>query len=149
LVDPAKSPNAANFAFATPPSVKSGGKPLSFLSVDGFALAKNSAVDPDLLFQLAAVATGTDAAKAALPNALPARLGVLDGTTIPFAANALDVLHNADPQPLTPVPYMADVYSVLGAPIGEAVSGKVPVQQALDNAQSIAVKAIDSAGFGK
>ncbi len=149
LVDPSKSPNVANFAFATPPSVKAGGKPLSFLSVDGFALAKNSAVDPDLLFQLTAVATGDNAAKAALPNALPARLDVLQGTTIPFAANALDVLHTADPQPLNPVPYMADVYSVLGAPIGDAVSGKVDVQQALDNAQSVATKAIQSSGFGK
>ncbi len=149
LVDKTKSPNAANFGFATPPSVKAGGKPLSFLSVDGFALAKNSKVDPDLLFQLAAVATGNDAAKATLPNALPARLALLQGSTIPFASNALDVLHNADPQPLNPVPYMADVYSVLGAPIGDAVSGKVPVQQALDDAQAVATKAIKSAGFSK
>lgn len=149
LVDPAKSPNAANFGFATPPSVKAGGKPLSFLSVDGFALAKNSTVDPDLLFQLAAVATGEQAAKAALPDALPARLGVLKGSSIPFADSALDILKNADPKPLNAVPYMADVYSVLGAPIGDAVSGKAPVQQALDNAQAEAVKAIQSAGFAK
>jgi multiple sugar transport system substrate-binding protein len=149
LVDKTKSPNAANFGFATPPSVMAGGKPLSFLSVDGFAIAKNSKVDPDLLFQLAAVATSKDAAKATLPNALPARLGVLEGTTIPFAANALDVLHKADPQPLTPVPYMADVYSVLGAPIGDAFTGKMSVQQALDSAQAVATKAIASAGFAK
>ncbi|MEO6880279.1 MAG: sugar ABC transporter substrate-binding protein [Mycobacteriaceae bacterium] len=149
LVDKTKSPNADKFGFATPPSVKAGGKPLSFLSVDGFALAKNSKVDKDLLFQLAAVATGNDAAKAALPIALPARLDVLKGASIPFADSALAILKDAKPLPLTPVPYMADVYSVLGAPIGEAVSGKVPVQQALDNAQSVATKAIQSAGFAK
>ncbi len=148
LVDKSKSPNAANFAFATPPAVKAGGKPLSFLSVDGFAIAKNSKVDPDLLFQMIAVATGQDAAKAVLPNALPARLDLIDESKIPFAANAKEVLATG-PKPLTPVPYMADVYSVLGAPIGDAFTGKMPVQQALDNAQDVATKAIASAGFAK
>lgn len=147
LVDPATSPNAADFGFATPPSVKAGGAPLSFLSVDGFAVAANSKVDPQLLFGLAAVATGDQAARAVLPDALPARLSLLKDSTIPFAANALEILHDAKPAPLTPVPYMADVYSVIGAPIGDAVFGVKPVPAALDEAQSAAVAAIANAGY--
>lgn len=147
LVDPASSPNAADFAFATPPSVDEGGKPLSFVSVDGFAVASNSEVDPGLLFQLAAVATGEEASKSVLPNALPSRLSLLEGTDIPFAENAQQTLREADPKPLTPVPYMADVYSVIGAPLGDAVSGKKPVQEALDEAQAAAITAIDAAGY--
>ncbi len=148
LVDKTKSPNADKFAFATPPAVKAGGKPLSFLSVDGFAIAKNSKVDPALLFQLVAVATSEAAAKAVLPKALPARLSVIDESAIPFAASAKEVLAT-DPKPLNQVPYMADVYSVLGAPIGDAISGKKAPQAALDEAQATAVKAIANAGFAK
>ena len=148
LVDKEKSPNAANFAFATPPAVKAGGKPLSFLSVDGFAIAKNSKVDPDLLFQMIAVATGEAASKAVLPNALPSRLDLIDASKIPFAANAKEVLAT-DPKPLNPVPYMADVYSVLGAPIGDAIAGQKSPQAALDSAQATAVKAIANAGYAK
>ena len=147
LVDEARSPLAADFGFATPPAVLAGGSPMSFVSVDGFAVAKNSQVDPELLFQLAAVATGEQAARSVLPDALPARLSLLEGSDIPFAANAQETLRDADPQPLTPVPYMADVYSVIGAPIGDAVSGGKPVQAALDEAQSAAVAAIDNAGY--
>ena len=149
LVDKTKTSYADDFAFATPPSVKAGGKPLSFLSVDGFAVAKNSKVDPKLLFQLAAVATGEEASKSALPDALPARLDLIDPQTVPFAAGALEVLSSAKPLPLTQVPYMADVYSVLGAPIGDAVSGKMPTQQALDQAQIKAEEAIANAGYAK
>jgi len=149
LVDPTKSPNAKDFAFATPPSIAAGGQPLSFLSVDGFGVAKNSTVDPKLLSQLAAVATGPEAAKAALPNALPARLDLLKGTNVPFAASAQDILKSASPKPLDQVPYMADVYSVIGAPIGDAVSGKKPVQAALDEAQAAAISAIAKAGYAK
>ncbi len=148
LVDEANSPNAANFAFAVPPAVREGGTPLSFLSVDGFAIAGNSKVDPDLLFQLAAVATGEAASEAVLPDALPSRLDLIDESEIPFAANAKEVLAT-DPKPLNKVPYMADVYSVLGAPIGDAIAGQKSPQEALDAAQATAEKAVDKAGYAK
>ncbi|WLQ35197.1 extracellular solute-binding protein [Streptomyces castrisilvae] len=149
LTDTSKSPHAADFGFATPPSIEKGGKPLSFLSTDGFAVTKNSKADPELLFQLAAVATSRQTAESALPQALPSRLDLLKNTDIPYAANALETLRKVDPQPLTPVPYMADVYSVIGAPVGDAISGKKPVKAALDEAQSAAVEAIDAAGYAK
>lgn len=148
LVDEAKSPNAADFAFATPPAVKEGGTPLSFLSVDGFAIAKNSKVDPDLLFQMIAVATGEEASNAVLPDALPSRLDLIDESEIPFAASAKEVLAT-DPKPLNKVPYMADVYSVLGAPIGDAIAGQKSPQEALDVAQAAAEKAVDKAGYAE
>ena len=147
LVDPAKSPNAASFAFATPPSVKAGGKPVTSLSVDGLAVAANSAVDKNLLEQLVAVGTGEDAAKSVIPAALPARTSLINDADIPFAASAKQILAEEDPQPLPPVPYMADVYSVLGAPIGDAVTGKLSVDDALAEAQQTATDAIKNAGF--
>ncbi|WP_193317925.1 MULTISPECIES: ABC transporter substrate-binding protein [Streptomyces] len=147
LVDETKSPHANDFAFATPPSVREGGTPLSFLSTDGFAVATNSQADPELLFQLAAVATGEEAAASVIPEALPARLDLLEDADIPFAANAVETLEEVDPQPLTPVPYMADVYSVIGAPLGDAFAGDRPVQAALDEAQAAAVQAIEDGGY--
>lgn len=61
LADPQQSAQAANLAFAPPPSVVAGGPPWATLYIDGFALAKNSKVSPDLLFQVAAAGTGTNA----------------------------------------------------------------------------------------
>lgn len=74
---------------------------------------------------------------------------MLKGTNVPFAASAQDILKSASPKPLDQVPYMADVYSVIGAPIGDAVSGKKPVQAALDEAQAAAISAIAKAGYAK
>ena len=149
LVDEGNSPHAKDFGFSTPPAVREGGAPVSFLSVDGIAIAGNSTVDPKLLFQLAAVATGEGASKAALPDALPSRLDLIDNDSIPFAASAQDILQSADPKPLNQVPYMADVYSVIGAPLGDAVSGKAPIDQALSEAQSAARDAIANAGYAQ
>ena len=149
LVDEGNSPHAKDFGFSTPPAVREGGAPVSFLSVDGFAIAGNSTVDPKLLFQLAAGATGEGASKAALPDALPSRLDLIDNDSIPFAASAQDILQSADPKPLNQVPYMADVYSVIGAPLGDAVSGKAPIDQALSEAQSAARDAIANAGYAQ
>lgn len=147
LVDPSKSPNAADFAFATPPSVLAGGTPVTSLSVDGLAVAANSKVDKTLLSQLVAVGTGPDAARSVIPNALPARTGLIDDAKIPYAASAKEILTTDKPKPLPQVPYMADVYSVIGAPLGDAVTGKLPTDQALAEAQSAAEAAIKNAGF--
>jgi maltose-binding protein MalE len=145
LTDPDKSKFADQIAFAVPPSVEPGGLPMTYLSVDGFSLAENSAADHELLFQLACIGTGEGAAKAAANATIPARTDVADAAELPVKEAALATLPDA--QPLPQVPYMADVYTALGAPIGAAVSGRTSAQEGATAAQAAAVAAIAAAGY--
>jgi multiple sugar transport system substrate-binding protein len=145
LTDPDKSKFADQIAFAVPPSVEPGGLPMTYLSVDGFSLAENSAADHELLFQLACIGTGEGAAKAAANATIPARTDVADAAELPVKEAALATLPDAEPLPQ--VPYMADVYTALGAPIGAAVSGRTSAQEGATAAQAAAVAAIAAAGY--
>jgi sorbitol/mannitol transport system substrate-binding protein len=145
LTDPEKSKFADQIAFAVPPSVEPGGLPMTYLSVDGFSIAKNSAVDPELLFQLACIGTGEAAAKAASTATIPARTDIADAADLPVKEAALATLPDA--QPLPQVPYMADVYTALGAPVGAAVSGGTTAAEGAAAAQAAAVAAIAAAGY--
>ena len=145
LTDPDKSKFADQIAFAVPPSVEPGGLPMTYLSVDGFSIAENSAVDHELLFQLACVGTGQAAAEAASSATIPARTDVADAAELPVKDAALAAL--VDAEPLPQVPYMADVYTALGAPIGAAVSGDTSAEAGAAAAQAAAVAAIAAAGY--
>jgi len=145
LTDPDKSRFADQIAFAVPPSVEPGGLPMTYLSVDGFSIAANSAVDPELLFQLACVGTGEGAAEAASAATIPARTDVADAADLPVKDAALAALPDA--KPLPQVPYMADVYTALGAPIGAAVSGGTSAAEGAAAAQAAAAAAVAAAGY--
>ena len=145
LTDPDKSKFADQIAFAVPPSVEPGGLPMTYLSVDGFSIAENSAVDHELLFQLACIGTGEGAAKAAASATIPARTDIADAADLPVKEAALATLPDAEPLPQ--VPYMADVYTALGAPVGAAVSGQTSAQEGATAAQAAAVAAIAAAGY--
>ncbi|WP_432565354.1 ABC transporter substrate-binding protein [Kineococcus sp. SYSU DK003] len=145
LTDLDKSKFADQIAFAVPPSVDPGGLPMTYLSVDGFSIAKNSAVDPELLFQLTCIGTGEGAAKAASEATIPARTDIADAADLPVKDAALAALPDAEPLPQ--VPYMADVYTALGAPIGAAVTGGTTPQEGAAAAQAAAVAAIAAAGY--
>ena len=145
LTDPDKSKFADQIAFAVPPSVEPGGLPMTYLSVDGFSIAANSAVDPELLFQLACVGTGEGAAEAAATATIPSRTDVADAAELPVKDAALATLPDAEPLPQ--VPYMADVYTALGAPVGAAVAGETTAQAGAAAAQAAAVAAVAAAGY--
>ena len=69
---------AKNFAFAAPPKVAADGAKLyDTLSVDGWSIPNNTAVDKDLLFQMIASSVSEEASKASLPAAYPARTGMV------------------------------------------------------------------------
>ncbi|NAZ77870.1 extracellular solute-binding protein [Kineococcus sp. T13] len=145
LTDPDKSKFADQIAFAVPPSVEPGGLPMTYLSVDGFSIAANSSVDPELLFQLACIGTGEAAAEAAANATIPARTEVAESAELPVKDAALATLPDAEPLPQ--VPYMADVYTALGAPIGAAVAGETTPQEGAAAAQAAAAAAIAAAGY--
>lgn len=143
--DPKKSKFAGKFGFAPPPSVKAGGGPWATLNLDGFAVAKNSPVTPDLLGQVAAVGTGAGTAKAAGRLAFPARLSVrndpeLAKTAPHWAAGTASIKAGAHPYPQKP--YFLPLQVAVRPFLADAVSGRTPVKEALAQAQEAAEKAI-------
>jgi multiple sugar transport system substrate-binding protein len=154
LVDPAKSRHAADLAFAPPPSVAAGGSPWSTVMVDGFAVAKNSAVNQDLLFQIAATGTEASAAKAAGSLVYPARTSVLKD---PATANspksaywpaATQTLAGGASGP-QPEPYFGALEKAVQPALASGVFGKASTDQALSRAQAAAEAFLKQNGYRK
>lgn len=145
LLDPASSDNAGNFAFAVPPSVEPGGIPWGTVFVDGFGLAKNSTVDPDLLFQIAAVGTGAAATRAAGALVYPARTSVLQDPELsrsPQAAywSAVTETLKAGATGPQSEPWFADLGAAVRPAIADGVFGKQSTDAALAAAQRAAAE---------
>jgi sorbitol/mannitol transport system substrate-binding protein len=143
--DPTKSKFAGKFGFAIPPSVEEGGGPWATLNLDGFAVAKNSPVDKDLLAQIAAVGSGAAATKAAGRLAFPTRMSVRDdpemAKTAPhWAAGTASVEGGAHPYPSKP--YFLPLQTAVRPFLADGVSGKLTVEEALAQAQAEAEKII-------
>lgn len=122
MIDLTKQTNtrfAEQFAFAPPPVVLDGGKHYGNLSVDGWSLPVNTAVDSDLLFRLIAASVSPEASTGAVPAAYPAREGIATEQNTPYAAAANDALkHVPDPQPYPYIPALtSDIAPVLAAMI--------------------------------
>ena len=58
------------------------------LSVDGWSIPNNTAVDKDALFQMIASSVSEEASKASLPAAYPARSGMVSDSSSAYAAAA-------------------------------------------------------------
>lgn len=142
--DPQMSKFAGDFGFARPPSVEPGGGPWATLNMDGFAVAKNSAADGELLFQVAGVGSGKDAAESAGRLAFPARQQVREklAPEAPFwEAGQTAVDDGARPYPAKP--YFVPLQTAVRPFIADAVSGRVPVAEALRKAQQEAERVVD------
>jgi multiple sugar transport system substrate-binding protein len=132
---------AKNFAFAPPPSVQSGGPKLyDTLSVDGWSIPNNTAVDKDALFQMIASSVSVDASKAALPAAYPARTGMVEDSSSPYAAAANVSITSAPPA--EPYPWTAEVSNKITPIIANVVLGKTTVDDGLTQMQQAATAAI-------
>lgn len=150
--DPSKSRFAGKFGFAAAPSVLPGGKPYATLFTDGFALARNSKVSPDLLFQVAAVGTGQAAARSAGILAYPTRDSVLKDPQLSSKAlywlgARASVDAGAHPPPAQP--FLATLQATVRPFIAAAVSGQTPVDSALAQAQTAAVAFMKHGGYLK
>ena len=148
LVDPAQSTHADQFAFAPPPSVTAGAPMATSTSVDGLAVAANSAVDPELLHGVLGVATGAEAAQAASDVTIPARTAQARAAKLPFQAAARAVLDSGHPGGLPAVPYMADVFAAVAPAFASVASGQVSAEEGAARAQQLATDAIAAAGYG-
>lgn len=147
LLDEDQTEYYDSFAFDVPPAVKEGGTYATSLSVDGLAIAENSKVDKDLLFDLLGVATGPEASAEAAGATIPARTTEAQAADLPFEPAARKVLESERPNALPLVPWMSDVFAS-GAPIlNQVVNGEITSEEGAAQLQKAAEKAIADAGF--
>jgi len=147
LLDEEQTDYADSFAFDVPPAVEEGGSYATSLSVDGFAIAENSSVDKDLLFDLIGVATGSEAAAEAAGATIPARTTEAQDADLPFEPAARQVLESERPNGLPHVPYMSDVFAVVAPILNQVVVGEITADEGAAQLQAAAEKAVADAGF--
>lgn len=141
LLNPENTSFADKFAFAPPPKMDASGKVGSTLSVDGWVIAKNSKVDPDLLFQIIASSVSTETSTSALPAAYPAREGLVTEANVPYATAVQGALAGGGSTPPMET-WLGSVQSDTSAFIQAAITGQTPVSDALSQAQTAAVTAL-------
>jgi multiple sugar transport system substrate-binding protein len=146
LLDEEQTEFFDSFGFEVPPAVEEGGAYATSISVDGFAIAENSAVDKDLLFDLVGVATGAAAAEEAAAATIPARTTEAQAADLPFEPAARAVLETA-PKGLPKTPYMSDVYAGMAPILAQVVNGDLSSEAAATQLQASAVAAIANAGY--
>jgi len=137
----ANSKYAKDFAFAPPPKVTADSPKLyDVLSVDGWSIPKNTAIDKDALFQMIASSVSPAASKASLPAAYPARTGMVSDTSSPFAAAANVAIKSAPPA--EPYRWSADVSNAITPILANVILGKTSVDAGLTQMQQAATAAI-------
>lgn len=141
LLNPDNSAYSKDFAFAAPPSLESGGKTGSSLSVDGWVIATNSKVNPDLLFQIMASSVTKKASTQAMPYAYPARTSVVTAMRPPYAAAIKDAIKNGAALP-DPYPWFTTMEDASYTPLLKAWAGNLATDKALAACQQAAVKAL-------
>jgi len=149
LLDADQTDYSGDFGFAVPPAVEEGGLYATSLSVDGLAIAENSEVDKDLLFDLIGVATGKAASAEAAGATIPSRTTEAQAAELPFEPAAREVLESGQPMGLPHVPWMSDVYAVMAPIFGAVVTGEITAEEGATQAQAAAVTAIAAAGYAE
>ncbi|WP_165968785.1 ABC transporter substrate-binding protein [Arthrobacter crusticola] len=149
--DPNASKVAGKVGFAPAPRGMSG-IPAGENSVDGFAIAKNSAVDPETLFQIVASTTlNKDVQRDASEVVLPARMSVQNDTSAAqphWGASFENIAGGA--QALPAVPFMDPLTkSVVNPFLAKAVTGALPVDAALRQASAALNKTLLDQGHLK
>ncbi|MEJ5914661.1 ABC transporter substrate-binding protein [Pseudokineococcus sp. 1T1Z-3] len=126
-----------DFGFAPPPVVVEGAPyQYSALSVDGWSLPQNSPVPDDVLFEVIATAVSEEASEASVPAAYPARDGLVDEDSSPYAAAANDAIDNAPPA--EPYPWTAVISNEIRPVVAEVVLGQTSVEDGTARMQQIA-----------
>lgn len=130
------SPNAANFAFAPPPTVAASGPQYSALSVDGWSIPANTQVDEDLLFEIIASSVSEEASQASVPAAYPARDGTVTAESGPVAAAAMEAIDSAPPA--EPHPWTARISNDTRDTVASVILGTTSVADGTAQMQQIA-----------
>lgn len=148
--DPDSSKVAGKVGFAPAPAGAGDGVPTGEISQDGFAIAKNSAADPETLFQIMA-STTTDPAvmRKAATLAIPSRDSVLEDRQAaqphwPAAVQSIE--HGATTLP--GVPYMEPLTkTVINPYLDKALTGRLPAKEALDQAAAELRRTLKAKGY--
>ncbi len=154
ITDPTASKVADKVAFAPAPKglANEGSAPASETSVDGFALAKKSGVDPETLFRIvASTTTNVDVQKAASTVVIPSRTSLQKdpGLAKPAWAAALTNF-SAGAKPLPPLPFVEPLSkSVINPFLAKGVSGALGVTAALNQASAALTTTLTSQNFIK
>ncbi|WP_299036753.1 ABC transporter substrate-binding protein [uncultured Pseudokineococcus sp.] len=127
---------AADFGFAPPPTVGEDGAQYSALSVDGWSIPTNSAVDPEVLFEVIATSVSQEASEEAVPAAFPARDGAVSEDSSPYAAAAIDAIDNAPAA--EPFPWTAPIANETLPVVAQAMLDQITVEEATARMQEIA-----------
>lgn len=138
LVQEENSKYYDKMGFAAPPAVEEGGKQYSALSVDGWSIPTNASTDPDLLFQMIASSVSEEASKASLPAAYPAREGMVDANSSPYAEAANNAINNAPPA--EPFPWTAQISNETTPIVASVILGKTSVEEGTRQMQQIATE---------
>lgn len=133
------------FGFMEPPAIEAGGKPWAAVSVDGWSIPQNTAVDKDLVFQVMAASVSEAAGKAAVPAAFPSRKGLASSATMPwYDAVTKTIADGAQTPPMEK--WTADMQTATREFIAQGVTGALSVDDALAKAQAAAEKVLAAAG---
>lgn len=132
ILDTKASRVADKIAFAPAPKGVAEGRPASSWSQDGFAIAKNSSVDRELLFQIVLATLDKEAMKKAAPVALVARTSVVEDPAVrqphwPAATATVE----AGARSLPHLDYMQATLAAVRPHLAGAVSGRQTSERAL------------------
>lgn len=143
ILDKKASKVADKVAFAPAPRGVPAGRPASQWSQDGFAIAKNSSVDRELLFQIVLATLDKEAMKKAAPAAIVSRTSVVEDPAArqqhwPPAISTI----SAGARSLPHLGHMQATLAAVRPHLAAAVSGKRPSVQALRAASADVAKLV-------
>lgn len=124
---------AADFAFAPPPTLEDGGPFFASLSVDGWSIPTNAETDKSSLFRMIASSVSEDASREAIPAAYPARDGMVDDDSSPYAKAANETITNVTPA--EPYPWTAEVTNAITPMIADVFLENISVDDGLAQMQ--------------
>ncbi|HEX7351698.1 ABC transporter substrate-binding protein [Brachybacterium sp.] len=125
---------APQFAFAPPPTVVEGGHYFASLSVDGWSIPTNASTDKASLFQMIASSLSEEASREAVPAAYPAREGMVDEDSSPYAVAANTTIEDVPPS--EPYPWTAELTNAITPLIASVFLEQVSVEDGLSQMQT-------------
>ncbi|MDS2173688.1 extracellular solute-binding protein [Nesterenkonia sp. CL21] len=131
-----------DIGFAAPPVVGDGEYQYSALSVDGWSIPANTDVDDELLFHMIASSVSEEASEAALPDAYPAREGMVTPDNSPYGDAANSAIDSAPP--VEPYPYIPRVGNAILPIIAEVFSGDLEPEEGVEKMQDAAQDVLDA-----
>ncbi|WP_404434873.1 ABC transporter substrate-binding protein [Microbacterium lacus] len=124
-----------SFGFATPPKVSDAADYVyTRLSIDGWSIPFNTALDHEMLFVMMASAVSEEASKASVPAAFPAREGMMTPENSPYGEAANGSIAGAMPPVVSP--FIADVTNEIRPILMQVIAGQISVAEGMEQMQA-------------